>query len=123
MIYKLLFAISTIPIAFAAGLLNPLEIGLDLSLGGRDTSEATLIAQVPITTETIINNSSLPALPVDNWQIELEICESQRNPLAVNPNDIDNTPSFGLYQFKPSTFELFVKKYDLWYWREWDEAD
>jgi len=50
-------------------------------------------------------------------------CESGGNPSALNPMDSDGTPSNGMYQFKRSTWRYFVEKYDLWNWREWDDAD
>lgn len=47
------------------------------------------------------------------WLGALEWCESGGNPDAINPNDADNTPSYGILQFKPSTFIYFQKKYQL----------
>lgn len=49
----------------------------------------------------------------EEWLAKLEMCESSGRPEAVNPNDLDGTPSYGLLQFKPSTFELFQKKYEI----------
>ncbi len=50
---------------------------------------------------------------IEIWIDGLEWCESGGNPLAVNPNDTDNTPSYGILQFKPSTFDYFSKKYRI----------
>ena len=49
----------------------------------------------------------------EEWLLALEWCESRGRPSAVNPNDRDNTPSYGLLQFKPSTFDFFTKAYGL----------
>ena len=47
------------------------------------------------------------------WLARLMYCESGLKSNAVNPKDLDNTPSYGLLQFKPSTFHAAVKKYGL----------
>lgn len=47
------------------------------------------------------------------WLGALEWCESRGNPKAINPKDRDNTPSYGLLQFKPSTLTLFAKLYGI----------
>lgn len=49
----------------------------------------------------------------EEWLRKLEMCESSGNPNAVNPEDLDGTPSYGLLQFKPSTFEFFSKAYGI----------
>jgi hypothetical protein len=49
----------------------------------------------------------------DTWVRALEWCESSGKPEAINPNDLDNTPSYGAFQFKPSTFEYFSKLYGI----------
>lgn len=49
----------------------------------------------------------------DVWVSALEWCESQGNSDAVNPKDLDGTPSYGSFQFKPSTLEMFAKKYGV----------
>lgn len=43
------------------------------------------------------------------WLARLMDCESNIKSLAVNPNDLDNTPSFGILQFKPSTYAWGAK--------------
>lgn len=45
------------------------------------------------------------------WLGALEWCESRGNPKAVNPKDRDNTPSYGILQFKPSTFTYYQERY------------
>ncbi len=55
----------------------------------------------------------VPTQRQEVWLSALEWCESGGRPEAINPNDLDNTPSYGAFQFKPSTFELYSKKYEL----------
>lgn len=47
------------------------------------------------------------------WLARLMVCESGLKVTAINPNDLDNTPSYGLLQFKPSTYAAAAKKYGL----------
>lgn len=47
------------------------------------------------------------------WKSALEFCESRGNPNAINKEDLDGTPSYGAFQFKPSTLDLFAKKYGI----------
>jgi len=47
------------------------------------------------------------------WKYALEYCESRGNPDAINPNDLDQTPSYGRWQFKPSTLDYFSVKYEV----------
>lgn len=47
------------------------------------------------------------------WMGALEWCESRGKKEAVNPNDVDNTPSYYSFQFKPSTFKEFGEKYEV----------
>jgi len=49
----------------------------------------------------------------EEWIDALAQCESSNNPNAVNQMDIDGTPSFGLLQFKKSTFAALSKEYDI----------
>jgi hypothetical protein len=50
---------------------------------------------------------------VDVWIYRLGDCESRNNELAINPMDLDGTPSKGQYQFKDGTFNHFSKKYNI----------
>lgn len=43
----------------------------------------------------------------------LEWCESNGDNSAINPKDLDGTPSYGAFQFKPSTLEYFASKYGV----------
>lgn len=47
------------------------------------------------------------------WLEDLIACESGGRPGAINPKDRDGTPSYGLLQFKPSTFAMFSKAYGI----------
>ncbi len=47
------------------------------------------------------------------WFARLMQCESGLKASAVNPNDLDNTPSYGILQFKPGTFAQGVKDFGL----------
>lgn len=49
----------------------------------------------------------------DVWLSALEWCESRGDNSAVNPEDSDGTPSYYAFQFKPSTFDYFSKKYGV----------
>ena len=59
----------------------------------------------------------------EEWRMSMRLCESSDNPVAINPNDLDGTPSYGLYQYKPDTFKGYVIKYNLFDWKNWDKAD
>lgn len=58
-----------------------------------------------------------PADPLSHpqraWLGALEWCESKGRPQAINPKDRDNTPSYGILQFKPSTLTYFGKMYGI----------
>lgn len=47
------------------------------------------------------------------WLSRLMQCESGMNAKAVNANDLDNTPSYGILQFKPSTFKAAAIRFGL----------
>ena len=48
-----------------------------------------------------------------SWLDRLVACESGGDVHAINPKDRDGTPSYGLLQFKPSTFAYFSKAYGI----------
>lgn len=50
---------------------------------------------------------------LDLYLDKLALCESGNRPDAVNPMDLDGTPSLGRYQFKQSTFDSFSALYGL----------
>jgi hypothetical protein len=47
------------------------------------------------------------------WLHALEWCESRGVKTAINPKDLDGTPSYYSFQFKPSTFKLYGVKYGI----------
>lgn len=61
---------------------------------------------VPRETPLFVVQEAKPALSPAQviWLARLMQCESGLKAGAINPNDLDNTPSYGILQFKPSTF-------------------
>ena len=51
--------------------------------------------------------------PQEVWMHVLEWCESRGYNEAVNPKDNDGTPSYGAFQFKPSTLDYYAEKYGV----------
>jgi hypothetical protein len=51
--------------------------------------------------------------PQRAWLGALIWCESRGNVDALNKKDRDGTPSYGLLQFKPSTFTHYAKLYGI----------
>ena len=47
------------------------------------------------------------------WISALEWCESRGKPSAVNAKDLDGTPSYYSFQFKPGTFRYYGEKYNV----------
>lgn len=88
-----------------------LTVGLVLGAAGAKV----LIGHPAKAAETPAPTQTAPALTHQQtaWLGALEWCESRGNPKAINPKDKDNTPSYGILQFKPSTFSLFATKYGL----------
>lgn len=75
----------------------------------------TYIAPTATTTPEIIAPvvAPKPSARQEVWIDALEWCESRGNPKAINPKDRDNTPSFGILQFKPDTFAYYAEKLNL----------
>lgn len=70
----------------------------------------TSIEDTPVVTqETQIEYDHV----TETWLSALEWCESRGNSFAVNPNDLDGTPSYYSFQFKPDTFKNFGEKYSV----------
>lgn len=57
------------------------------------------------------------------WINALEWCESRGNKDAINPEDLDGTPSYGAFQFKPSTFFYYGEKYNVVFFESTGEND
>lgn len=47
------------------------------------------------------------------WLGALIWCESHGNPNAINKIDRDGTASYGILQFKPSTFQYYADRYGI----------
>jgi hypothetical protein len=47
------------------------------------------------------------------WKHALEWCESSGRNGAINAVDLDGTPSYGAWQFKPSTFYAYAERYGI----------
>jgi hypothetical protein len=93
----------------------PLAIGIAIAgtlLGASFAlSMETTSAQASETTAT-----TTPALLTHQqlvWSYALEDCESAGNESAINPRDLDGTPSYYSFQFKPSTFLGFGIHYGI----------
>jgi len=43
--------------------------------------------------------------------------------LAINPKDKDNRPKYGLFQFDIETWKMYIKRYKLFNYENWEEAD
>jgi hypothetical protein len=102
-----------LPIIFALGLLQTQLLELQAELPRIEP----IIAQVetysikrykyrPVTNKTKF-------LEVNEWKRQLRKCESGGNDNALNPKDLDGTPSHGRYQFKDTTFYGFAKQYGI----------
>lgn len=93
----------------AVSLLGAL-ISADIHLHLRDVPEPEILA-----TSTVKQVDERPKLnhQQEVWLHTLEWCESRGKASAINPEDRDGTPSYGAYQFKPSTLFYFSQKYGL----------
>lgn len=49
----------------------------------------------------------------ETWIAALEWCESRGDNSAINPKDLDGTPSYGAFQFKPSTLDYYAGMYGV----------
>ena len=76
---------------------------------------ATEVSYVRIPWEDVSVKPPAPTLADRQaaWLAKLVSCESLGDPAAVNPKDRDGTPSYGLLQFKPSTFAMFSRAYGI----------
>lgn len=61
----------------------------------------------------VLAETAAPAGSREAWVEKLIQCESTGNPQAVNPKDRDGTASYGILQFKPSTFAAYSAKYGI----------
>lgn len=70
-------------------------------------ADLPVAAQVEVTRVTSLTSQQVI------WLAKLMQCESGIKASAINPRDLDNTPSYGLLQFKPSTYAYYAKKYGV----------
>lgn len=70
-------------------------------------------AKTPIVQAEILPVRYQPTHRQEVWRNVLEWCESNGVVTAVNPNDLDNTPSYYSFQWKPSTFKAYALRYEL----------
>jgi hypothetical protein len=110
-------------------ILKPTEKPVETILE-RQESEFVLVLgdSIQATSVYLIDTQTLGILIAREEKIpglidKLSICESGGNNLAINPRDTDGTPSYGEFQFKTTTWEMYVKRYDLFEWQNFDEAD
>lgn len=87
-----------------------------------------LLSPTPLATETHSYQQEIPEQSnnldnLEKWIEELALCESSGNPLALNPKDRDNRPKHGLYQFDIETWKMYIKRYELFNYEEWEDAD
>lgn len=75
--------------------------GIPTSLGAVEPIQPTVVITPPVESAT------------DVWIDKLELCESGGNPMAINQRDLDGTPSYGAFQFKPGTFTSYAKAYGV----------
>lgn len=94
---------------------------LFLAIATRTVGSTTNIPEKPTASTTVqivtvvkeVEKKDILTYQQRAWVGALEYCESRGNPKAVNPNDLDNTPSYGILQFKPSTYTYFKMRYKL----------
>lgn len=79
-------------------------------LAGSELTKVTYVASVEASVATI---SEALQHRRNTWVSALEWCESNGRHDAINENDLDGTPSYGAYQFKPGTFSHYVNKYGI----------
>lgn len=63
--------------------------------------------------EVVCDGEAYATPKQEAWIDKLERCESSGNPKAINPEDLDGTPSYGSFQFKPSTFKMYSARYGV----------
>lgn len=84
----------------------------------------TAMITTVVFTPRVVSSQSYTRIPFESikikapsaqevWLNKLVMCESTGNPNAINKVDRDGTPSYGLLQFKPSTFEYFARRYGV----------
>ena len=88
-------------------------IAVAISLSSPYTMVYNAPQSSPQSLDVKVKEYYIPTSQQEIWLSALEWCESNGKHTAINPKDLDGTPSYGAYQFKPSTFDLFSKKYNV----------
>lgn len=86
------------------------SIGLALGLLGPHTAVAQATQQ-PIERVELRQVDTL--VLQEAWISKLANCESGDYDHAINPKDTDGTASLGTFQFKVTTYEWLLNKYDI----------
>ena len=82
-------------------LVSLISLHVSLAFGGR---QPVIVNPMSTTPETLTHAQEV-------WIYALEWCESNGLPTAINELDLDGTPSYYSFQFKPGTFKSFGKIY------------
>lgn len=101
---------------FAAGViltLSVLLIGNDGVIADVQPEVTQLINPAQTVEKTPVSAYDSLSHQQQVWLGALEWCESKGTPSMINPNDVDNTPSYYSFQFKPSTFKYYGEKYGV----------
>lgn len=85
---------------------EPIEIKA-LKIAGRP--ELTKQAYDIVRENRELGIETLPA----TWILALEWCESRGDNSAINEEDLDGTPSYYAFQFKPATFRYYAEQYGI----------
>lgn len=80
-------------------------------IGGRTTKVTYTVVEAAVAPEPQISEALKHRREV--WISALEWCESSGKKDAINKEDLDGTPSYGAFQFKPGTFSHYVNKYSI----------
>lgn len=75
-----------------------------------NSQEVSNLPEINLTKEDILN--ILERNKILQKMEDLALCESSNNPLALNPDD-KGTPSYGLFQYKETTWKRYIKQYNL----------
>lgn len=76
----------------------------------------TTHSNLPIVVQNLpilVTTSSKVTTSTEKWIIDLRWCESRNHDDALNPVDVDGTPSKGRFQFKDTTFYNFARIYKI----------
>jgi hypothetical protein len=76
-----------------------------------EATDISITRNVPITEKGVLRYT--PTHEQEIWISVLEWCESRGKGSAINPEDLDGTPSYYWFQFKPGTFKGFAERYEL----------